>query len=135
MELGEQANAHTAIQKAIGIESNLAKQNMLRSDTANILFNFEKPNSIVARISHCQICRDRNHEALFCFNASCLYFKNRDHASYYCSTAKDTLELICKYCNAKGHSVDKCQLHARKSLPILPGYGTYGNPMPYHNKI
>ena len=111
LELGEHNSAHTAIQKAIEIESNLAKQNMLRSDTANILFNFEKSNSDVARISQCQICRDRNHEALFCFNASCVYCKNRDHASYYCSTAKNKLELICKYCNAKGHSIDKCQLN------------------------
>ena len=40
---------------------------MLRSDTANILFYFENSNSNVARISQCQICRDRNHEALFFF--------------------------------------------------------------------
>ena len=45
LELGEQANEHTAIQRGIEIELNLAKQNMLRSDTANILFNFEKTNS------------------------------------------------------------------------------------------
>ena len=81
LELGEQATAHRAIQKAIEIESSLAKQNMLRTDIANILFNFEKPNSNVGRISQCQICRDRNHEASFCFNASCVYCKNRDHAS------------------------------------------------------
>ena len=62
LELGEQVNAHTAIQKAIEIESNLAKQNMLRSDTTyyytNTLFNFEKPNSNFARISQCVICRE-----------------------------------------------------------------------------
>ena len=44
-------------------------------------------------------------------NASCVCCKNREHAPYYCSTAKDKLELICKYCNAKGHSVDKYQLN------------------------
>ena len=53
LELGEQVNAYTAIQKAIEIESNLAKQNMLRNDTENILFNFEKLNSNVGRISQC----------------------------------------------------------------------------------
>ena len=46
----------------------------------------------------------------FGFNASCVYCKNRDHASYYCTMAKDKLELICKYCSGKGHSVDKFQL-------------------------
>ena len=104
MELGDQANAHTAIQKAIEIELNLAKQNMLRSDTANILFNFEKPNNNVGRIFQCQICRDRYHEALFCFNASCVYCAEK-------TTAKDKLALICKFCSAKGHFVDNCKLN------------------------
>ena len=41
LELGDQANAHTAIQKAIEIESKHANQKMLRNETANILLNFE----------------------------------------------------------------------------------------------
>ena len=49
MKLGEQATAHTAIQKAIEIESNLAKQNMLRSDTANILIS---KNQIIISVEY-----------------------------------------------------------------------------------
>ena len=111
LELGEQANAHTAIQKAIEIELKLANQKMLRNETANILLNFERPNNNITRISQCQICQDRYHEALFCLNSSCVYCKNRDHVSYFCCTAKDKIELICNYCNSRGHSVDKCQVN------------------------
>ena len=64
--LGEQETSKSAIQKAINLEANTEKRAMMRKDTATILYNFEKPNINTARIYHCQICKDTEHETLFC---------------------------------------------------------------------
>ena len=110
--LGEHATSKSAIQKAINLEENTEKRAMMRKDTATILYSFEKPNT--ARIYHCQICMDTEHEALFCLSASCVYCKNRDHISYLCSVAKDKIVLICKFCSSRGHSIDSCKLNHLK---------------------
>ena len=114
--LGEHETSKSAIQKAINLEANTEKRAMMGKDTgfSKLLYNFEKPNINTPRIYHCQICRDPEHEALFCLSASCVYCKNRDHMSYLCSVAKNKIELICKYCNSRGHSIDTCKFNHLK---------------------
>ena len=114
--LGEHENLSSAIQKAINLEANTEKRNMIKKDTATILYNFEKSNINTARIYRCQICKDNEHEALFCDNASCVYCKNKDHMSFLCNVAKDKIELICKFCSSWGHSMDTCKLNHLKGI-------------------
>ena len=80
----------------------------MTNNQANKVYNFEQQNHFYTKVFHCQICRDQYHEALFCYNAVCVYCKSKDHISYFCNNAKNKLELFCKLCNHRGHSVDKC---------------------------
>ena len=73
LELGEQQNMDNVVQKAIEIKSNLKQQNSLRNDTASMLFSFETPNPNKIKPVFCQLCREINHEALFCMKASCVH--------------------------------------------------------------
>ena len=50
----------------------------------NYQTNFEKQNYYYTKVFHCQICRDQYHEALFCYNAVCVFCKSKDHISYFC---------------------------------------------------
>ena len=59
-------------------------------------------------IVECILLRDHYHEALFCYNAVCVFCKSKDYISYFCNNAKNKLELFYKICNNRGHSVDKC---------------------------
>ena len=77
----------------------------MMNNQANIFYNFEQQNHYY---NNCQICRDQYHEALFCSNAVCVYCKSKDHISYFCKNAKNKIELFCKLCNQRKHSVDKC---------------------------
>ena len=82
-EIRIELNAHQvvddAVQEAIEIESNLKKQNSLRNNTTSILFNFETPNPKKIKTVFCQLCKEKNHEALFCMKASCVYCKSKEH--------------------------------------------------------
>ena len=71
IELGEHQTSDNAVKKAIEMESNLKTQNKLRNVTTSILFNFET--------LCCQLCREMNHEALFCMKASCIYCRATEH--------------------------------------------------------
>ena len=98
IELGQHQSVDIAIQDAI--ELTLNKQNNLRNDTKSILFNFESPNPNKTRTVFCQLCREINHEALFCMKASCVYCKSKEHVPYHCRTAKDVIveKSIHLYC-------------------------------------
>ena len=91
IELGEHQTFDNAVQKAIEIESNLKTQNKLRNATTRILFNFETPNSSRIKSVRCQLCREINHEALFCMKASCVYCKSKEHVSYHCRATEYVL--------------------------------------------
>nr|XP_034178587.1 DNA-binding protein HEXBP-like [Osmia lignaria] len=99
IELKQKDDLNALILEAINLESRLKKQNILRGDPA---------------IYMCQICRDPNHEALFCNNAACVYCKNKNHVSFNCKLVKNKIELICKYCNTQGHSIDACKMNRSK---------------------
>ena len=60
------------------------------NNQANIFYNFEQQNHYVTKVFHCKICRDQY------------------HISYFCKNGKNKIELFCKLCNHRGHSVDKC---------------------------
>ena len=77
------------------------------NNQANIFYNFKQQNHFYTKVFQCQICRDQYYEALFCPNAVCVSCKSKDHISYFCNNAKNKLKLFCKFCNHRGHSVDK----------------------------
>ena len=79
----------------------------MMNNQANIFYNFEQQNHLYTKVFHCQICRDEYHEALFCYNADCVFCKSKDH----CENAKNKMELFCKICNRRGHSIDKCRFN------------------------
>ena len=110
IELGEQQNIDEAIQKAIEIELNLKKQSSLRNNTSSLFFNFEIPSQNKIKPLFCQLCKEINHEALFCIKASCVYCKSREHVSYHCRATNNVIPLICKLCSTKGHSIDACKI-------------------------
>nr|XP_034194996.1 putative uncharacterized protein DDB_G0291812 [Osmia lignaria] len=114
IELKQKDDLNVLIQEAIDIESRLKKQNMLRGgDSASVLCSLEKYDANPVTYT-CQICKELNHEALFCNNAACVYCKNKDHISYNCKFARNKIELICKYCNTQGHSIDACRMNRSK---------------------
>ena len=98
-----------AVQEAIEIESSLKKQNSLRNNTTSILFNFETPNPNKIKTVFCHLCKEKNHEALFCMKASCVYCKRKEYVSYHCRS-DHVIKLICKLCSTEGHSIDACKL-------------------------
>ena len=79
IELGGHQIVNVAVQEAIEIESNLKKQNSLRNNTTSILFNFETPNPNKIKTVSCQLCKGKNHKALICMKASCVYCKSKEH--------------------------------------------------------
>ena len=85
-------------------------QNKLRNATKSILFHFETPNSSRIKPVCRQLCREINHEALFCMKASCVYCKSKEHVSYHCRATEHVIRLICKLCSTEGHSIDACKL-------------------------
>ena len=104
-----------AVQEAIEIESNLKKQNSLRNNTTSMLFNFEIPNPNKIKTVFCQLSKKKNHEALFCMKASCVYCKSKKHVSYHCRVTNPVIKLIFKLCSTEGHSVDACKLSTMSS--------------------
>ena len=82
------------------------------NNQANMFYNFEQQNHYYTKVFHCQICRDKNHVALFCMKTSCVYSKSKEHVSYHCRTTEHVIKLICKLCNlqAESHSTDACKL-------------------------
>ena len=82
----------------------------MMNNQPNMFYNFEQQNHYYTKVFHCQICRDQNHEALFCMKTSCVYCKSKEHVSYHYRTTEHVIKLICKLYSTEGHSIDACKL-------------------------
>ena len=60
---------------------------MLRNNETSI--SFSKPFEI-----HCQICKNKSHEASLCSYTTCIYCKSGNHISHYCDSINNKIELI-----------------------------------------
>ena len=77
---------------------------MLRNNETSILFS--KPFEI-----HCQICKNKSHEALLYPYATCIYCKSGNHISHYCDSTNNKIKLICNFCNKEGHIINMCKFN------------------------
>ena len=98
---------------AINIENKQNRQRAQKSSLGEIsqINNAYSSFTPTRRTVMCQICHDRNHEALFCRAAACVYCKNSDHFSNDCTVVKNKIQLICRYCSKIGHSISSCKLN------------------------
>ena len=57
----------------------------------------------------CQICKEKNYEALFCKRAAYVYCKESGHISNNCANVDTKIILFCKWCSQQGHTISACR--------------------------
>lgn len=105
--LGSPKNLVEAISKVAALEKEIYED---ESPTRLDIKIEESINVAPFKIRRCQNCGGEGHEFLDCGDNQCIYCSDTTHKSNNCNVVPDDFKfkLICKNCNARGHTISFC---------------------------